>query len=192
MREESLLTGPLEPTNEPYAIAKLSGIKMCQAYYQQYGAKFFSVIPANVYGINDHFNENGHVLATLIKRFYQACLKKSKKVIIWGTGKPKREFLYVDDLAGACILLLKHYDRPGVINVGIGYETSITQLARKIQSISGFNGDLVYDKSCPDGNPRRLLDSSKVSVVGWKARTSLDEGLQLTWNWYLRTIAKEK
>jgi GDP-L-fucose synthase len=192
MREEFLLTGPLEPTNEPYAIAKLSGIKMCQAYHRQYGAKFISAIPANVYGINDHFNENGHVLATLIKRFHQACLRKSRKIVIWGTGKPKREFFYVDDVAEACIFLLKHYDQPGVINIGMGHETSIAQLARKIQRISGFKGDLVFDESRPDGNLRRLLDSSKISTAGWKAQTSLDEGLQLTWNWYLRTIAKEK
>ena len=192
MREEFLLTGPLEPTNEPYAIAKLSGIKMCQAYHRQYGAKFISAIPANVYGINDHFNENGHVLATLIKRFHQACLRKSRKIVIWGTGKPKREFFYVDDVAEACIFLLKNYDRPGVINIGMGHETSIAQLARKIQRISGFKGDLVFDESRPDGNLRRLLDSSKISTAGWKAQTSLDEGLQLTWNWYLRTIAKEK
>jgi len=190
MREEFLLTGPLEPTNEPYAIAKLSGIKMCQAYHRQYGAKFISAIPANVYGINDHFNEDGHVLPNLIKKFHQACLKKSRKVVIWGTGKPKRDFFYVDDLAEACIFLLDHYDRPEVINIGVGHETSIAQLALKIQRISGFRGELVFDKSRPDGNPRRLLDSCKISAAGWKAQTSLDEGLQLTWNWYLRMIAK--
>ena len=192
MREASLLTGPLEPTNEPYAIAKLSGIKMCQAYYQQYGAKFFSVIPANVYGVSDHFNEGGHVLPNLIKKFHQACLKNSRKVVLLGTGKPKREFFYVDDLADACLFLLKKYDRPEVINVGVGREASIALLARKIKQISGFSGELVYDKSRPDGNSRRLLDSSKVSALGWQARTSLDEGLQLTWNWYLRMIAKSK
>ena len=192
MREEFLLTGPLEPTNEPYAIAKLSGIKMCQAYYRQYGVKFISVIPANVYGINDHFDDDGHVLAALIKKFHQACVKKSREVIIWGTGKPKREFLYVDDLAEACILLLKQYDNPEVVNVGIGHETSISQLARKIQKISGFRGDLVFDESYPDGNPRRLLDSSKFSKIGLKEPTSLDEGLKITWNWYLEKIAKGK
>jgi len=191
MREESLLTGQLEPTNEPYAIAKLAGIKLCEAYHGQYGAKFISVIPANVYGINDRFDENGHVLPTLIRKFHQACLKKSKKIVILGTGKPKREFFYVDDLAEACIFLLKRYERPEVINVGIGHETSIAQLARKIKRISGFKGELVFDKSRPDGNPRRLLDSSKVSAFGWKARTSLDEGLRFTWDWYLRMDAKK-
>jgi len=191
MKEESLLTGALEPTNESYAIAKLAGIKLCQAYHLQYGARFISVIPANVYGINDHFNEDGHVLPTLIKKFHQACLMKSRKVVIWGSGKPKRDFFYVDDLAEACIFLLKHYDRPEAINIGVGYETSIAQLAHKIQRISGFRGDLVFDKSRPDGNPRRLLDSSKISALGWKARTSLDEGLRFTWEWYLRMDAKK-
>ncbi len=192
IKEESLLTGALEPTNESYAIAKLAGVKLCQAYHRQYGAKFISAISSNVYGINDHFNEDGHALPTLIKKFHQACLMKSRKVVIWGSGKPKRDFFYVDDLAEACIFLLKYYDRPEVINIGVGYETSIAQLAHKIQQISGFRGDLVFDKSRPDGNPRRLLDSSKISAAGWKAHTSLDEGLQLTWNWYLRKIAKGK
>jgi GDP-L-fucose synthase len=192
MKEESLLTGSLEPTNEPYAIAKLAGIKMCQAYHRQYGAKFISVIPANVYGINDHFNENAHVLPTLIKRFHQACLKNSRKVILWGTGKPKRDFFYVDDLADACLFLLKKYNEPEVINVGVGQETSISQLAQKIRKISGYRGELVYDTSRPDGNPRRLLNSRKMSALGWTARTSLDAGLQLTWNWYLRKVTKVK
>jgi GDP-L-fucose synthase len=192
MREESLLTGALEPTNTPYAIAKLAGVQLCQSYHKQYGAKFISAIPANVYGVNDHFNENSHVLPTLIKRFHQATLKKSRKVILWGTGKPKREFFYVDDLAEACLYLLKKYDRPEAINVGIGKETSIALLANKIKQISGFNGELVYDKSRPDGNPRRLLDSRKISELGWEAKISLDEGLQLTWDWYLRSIAKPK
>ena len=190
LKEDSLLTGPLEPTNEPYAIAKLAGIKMCQAYHRQYGAKFISIIPANVYGINDHFDENAHVLPTLIKRFHQACLKNSKKVILWGTGKPKREFFYVDDLADACLFLLKKYNEPEVINVGVGQETSISQLAQKIRKISGYRGELVYDTSRPDGNPRRLLNSSKVSALGWKAQTSLDTGLQLTWNWFLKMAKK--
>lgn len=187
MKEESLLTGPLEPTNEPYAIAKLAGIKMCQAYHRQYGAKFISVIPANVYGINDHFDKNAHVLPALIKRFHQACLKKSRRVVLLGTGKPKREFLYVDDLADACIFLLKKYNEPEVINVGLGQETSISQLAQKIKKISGYGGELVYDTSRPDGNPRRLLNTRKMFALGWASRTSLDAGLQLTWNWYLKS-----
>ncbi len=190
MREEYLLTGPLEPTNEPYAIAKLAGIKMCQAYNRQYGANFISAIPANVYGINDHFDENAHVIPTLIKKFHQACVKKSNKILIWGTGKPKREFFYVDDLADACLFLLKNYNNPEAINVGIGQETSIAQLAQKIKQISGYCGELIYDISRPDGNPRRLLDSSKMLALGWEAQTSLDAGLHLTWNWYLKRTKK--
>jgi GDP-L-fucose synthase len=192
MQEESLLTGLLEPTNEPYAIAKLAGIKMCQAYHKQYGAKFISAIPANVYGINDHFDENSHVLPALIEKFHQASLNNSRNVVIWGSGKPKREFFYVDDLAEACVFLLKRYNDPEVINVGVGEDTSIAQLACKIKQISEFRGDIIFDKSYPDGNPRRSLDSSKISTAGWKARTSLDEGLQLTWDWYLQKMAKEK
>jgi len=192
MCEESLLTGPLEPTNEPYAIAKLAGIRMCQAYNRQYGTQFISVIPANIYGINDHFDENGHVLAALINKFHHASAKNSNMVNIWGTGIPKREFFYVDDLAEACILLLKSKDCPEVINVGIGQETSIAQLARKIKKLSGFKGNLFFDTSHPDGNPRRLVDSSKFSRMGWQAKTSLDEGLQLTWDWYMKNIATKK
>lgn len=192
MQEESLLTGSLEPTNEPYAIAKLAGIKMCQAYNRQYGTKFTSVIPANIYGVNDHFNENGHVLAALINKFHQACINNSQNVVIWGTGIPKREFFYVDDLAKACLLLLKQKVCPEIINVGVGHETSISQLARKIQKISGFKGNLIFDKKYPDGNPRRLLDSSKFSAMGWQAKTSLDEGLKLTWDWYIKRIAGGK
>ena len=191
MKEDSLLTGPLEPTNEPYAIAKLAGIKMCQAYHRQYGAKFISVIPANVYGINDHFNKSAHVLPTLIKKFHQAFLKNSRKVILWGTGKPKREFFYVDDLADACLFLMNKYNKPEVVNIGVGQETSIAQLAQKIRKISGYRGEMIYDKSRPDGNQRRLLNSNKVTALGWKAQTSLDTGLQLTWNWFLK-IKKNK
>lgn len=190
MKEESLLTGSLEPTNEAYAIAKLAGIKMCQAYYNQYGAKFISAIPANVYGVNDHFDENAHVLPTLIKRFHQACTNNSKQVKIWGTGKPKREFFYVDDMADACLFLLKKYNQPEVINVGIGKQTSIAQLAEKIKKISGYKGELVYETNRPDGNPRRLLNSNKLSALGWKAETSLDIGLRLTWDWYKQRINK--
>ena len=184
MVEEYLLTGAIETTNEPYAVAKLAGIKMCQAYNKQYGANFISVIPANVYGVNDHFDENGHVLAALIAKFYLACNQKSKNISIWGTGKPKREFFFVDDLADACMFLLKNYDRSEVINLGTGLETSIAELALMIKGITGFKGELVFDKSKPDGNPRRLLDNSKVTTLGWKASTSLEEGLGVTWQWY--------
>ena len=191
MKEEYLMTGPIETTNEPYAVAKLSGIKMCQAYHKQYGANFISVIPANVYGMNDHFDENGHVLAALVKKFYTACDKKYKSVSIWGTGKPMREFFYVDDLADACIFLLRNYDQSEVINLGVGKETSISDLASRIKEISGFKGELIFDKSKPDGNPRRLLDNSKITSMGWKADTTLEEGLNLTWKWYKKVSQKD-
>jgi GDP-L-fucose synthase len=188
MREEYLLTGSLEPTNQPFAVAKLSGIQMCQAYRGQYGAKFISVIPANVYGINDHFDENGHVLAALMAKFHRACIQKSRTVSIWGTGKPRREFLFVDDLADACVFLLKNYDQAETINVGIGQETSIASLARKIKKISGFQGELVFDLTKPDGNPRRFLDSSEITAMGWEAETPLEQGLKVTWEWYKKTL----
>ena len=184
IKEDYLMTGVIEPTNEPYAVAKLAGIKMCQAYNKQYGANFISVVPANVYGINDHFNENGHVVAALIEKFYQAKKNNSKSVSIWGTGRPKREFFFVDDLADVCIFLLKNYNQANLINVGTGQETSIAQLARRIKKISGFHGELVFNKLKPDGNPRRILDNSKISAMGWEAQTSLDKGLKITWEWY--------
>jgi len=184
IKEDYLMTGIIEPTNEPYAVAKLAGIKMCQAYNKQYGANFISVVPANVYGINDHFNENGHVVAALIEKFFQAKKNNSKSVSIWGTGKPKREFFFVDDLADACIFLLKNYNQANLINVGTGKETSIIQLARRIKKVSGFHGELVFDKLKPDGNPRRILDNSKISAMGWEAQTNLDKGLKITWEWY--------
>ena len=184
IKEDYLMTGIVEPTNEPYAVAKLAGIKMCQAYNKQYGANFISVVPANVYGINDHFNENGHVVAALIEKFFQAKKNNSKSVSIWGTGRPKREFFFVDDLADACIFLLKNYNQANLINVGTGQETSIAQLARRIKKISGFHGELVFDKLKPDGNLRRKLDNSKISAMGWEAQTGLDEGLTITWEWY--------
>jgi len=184
IKEDYLMTGIIEPTNEPYAVAKLAGIKMCQAYNKQYGTNFISVVPANVYGINDHFNENGHVVAALIEKFFQAKKNNSKSVSIWGTGKPKREFFFVDDLADACIFLLKNYNQANLINVGTGKETSIIQLARRIKKVSGFHGELVFDKLKPDGNPRRILDNSKISAMGWEAQTNLDKGLKITWEWY--------
>jgi len=190
IKEKYLLTGSIEATNEPFALAKLAGIKMCEAYSRQYGANFISAIPANVYGAHDHFNENGHVLAALIEKFYLACSKKHKDISIWGTGTPKREFIFVDDVADACIFLLKHYNHSEVINLGTGKETSIAELATMIKNITGFNGKLIFDKSKPDGNPRRLLDSSKIKAMGWKPKTSLKEGLCLTGEWYKKKVNK--
>jgi GDP-L-fucose synthase len=184
MKEKYLLTGSIEETSEAFAVAKLAGIKMCQAYHKQFGANFISVIPANVYGMNDHFDENGHVLAALIEKFYHACEQKNKNVSILGTGKPKREFFFVDDLADACVFLLKNYDQPEVLNLGTGRETSILELANQIKELTGFKGRLVFDKTKPDGNPRRLLDNSEITAMGWKAKTSLEIGIKLTWEWY--------
>lgn len=184
MREEYLLTGPIEPTNEPFGIAKLAGVKMCQAYNGQYGTCFISVIPANVYGINDHFNEDGHVLASFIKKFHEAKVKGSNCVTIWGTGRPKREFFYADDLAEALIFLMDRYNENDAINVGTGLDISVTELAEYVKRTIGFKGDIEYDTTKPDGNPVRLLDTSRITTLGWKPKTLLDEGLRITYKWY--------
>ncbi|MDR4498230.1 MAG: GDP-L-fucose synthase [Candidatus Scalindua sp.] len=192
IREEYMLSGPIEPTNEPYAIAKLAGIKMCQSYNYQYGTDFLPVIPANVYGINDHFDEDGHVVASLIKKFHEAKLTGYENVTIWGTGKPKREFFYVDDLAKACIFLMTGSQSGEVMNIGRGVETSIAELAEIIKKIVGFTGDIIYDTTKPDGNPQRLLDSSKINRLGWKAETGLEKGLQVTYEWYKNSSYSNK
>ena len=184
MKEEYLMTGPLEPTNEPFGVAKLAGMMMCQAYDRQYGTNFISIIPANVYGINDHFSDEGHVVASLIKKFHEARVNREESVILWGTGKPKREFFYVDDLAEACIFLMNEYNEGGAINVGTGVGTTITRLAEMIKGITGFRGNIDYDTTKPDGNPVRLLDISKIAGLGWKPKTQLEEGLRITYEWY--------
>lgn len=188
IKEEYLLTGPIEQTNEPYGIAKLAGIKICQGYNKQYGTNFISVIPANVYGINDHFDKNGHVVAALIGKFHEAKIKGDESVTIWGTGKPKREFFYVDDLADACIFLMNKYDGSEVINVGRGADTSIAELASIIKEVVGFAGKIFYDATKPDGIPKRLLDSSRINALGWKAKTELDDGLNITYEWYKNSL----
>ena len=184
MKEEYLLTGPIEPTNEPFGIAKLAGVKMCQAYNRQYGTCFISIIPANVYGMNDHFNEDGHVLASLIQRFHEAKVEGSNGVTIWGTGRPKREFFYADDLAEALIFLMHEYNEDEAINVGTGVDISIAELAELIKETVGFKGDVHYDTTKPDGNPVRLLDTSRMNALGWKPKISLEEGLRITYEWY--------
>lgn len=190
MKEEYFMTGPLEPTNEPFAVAKLAGWKMCQAYNRQYGTNFITIIPANVYGTNDRFEEEGHVAASLIKRFHEAKVKREESVTIWGTGKPKREFLYVDDLAEACIFLMDKYDESDAINVGTGSTTTITELAELIKVVTGFEGGITYDTSKPDGNPVRLLDTSRIRALGWKPKTLLAEGLGITYRWYKESLSK--
>jgi GDP-L-fucose synthase len=184
MKEEYLLSGPIEPTNEPFGIAKLAGLKMCQAYNRQYGTNFISVIPGNVYGMNDDFGEDGHVLAALIKKFHGAKVGGSDSVTIWGTGKPKREFLYADDVAEALIFLMDQYDDCEPINAGTGLGTSIAHLAELVKRTVGFKGNINYDTTKPDGSPVRLLDIGKITALGWKFKTTLEEGLKITYNWF--------
>jgi len=187
MKEDYLLSGYLEPTNEPYAIAKIAGIKMCQAYNRQYGANFISVMPTNLYGPNDNFDiQSAHVLPALIRKFHEAKVAGQKDVVVWGTGYPRREFLYVDDLADACIFLMNNYNSSEIINIGIGKDISVKELALMIKEIVDFDGEIVFDTSKPDGTPRKLLDISRLSLLGWQAKTSLKEGIKRTYEWYLQ------
>jgi len=189
IKEGYLLTGSLETTNEPYAIAKISGIKMCLAYNQQYGTNFLCVMPTNLYGPNDNFDlQNAHVLPALIRKFHEAKIKDKDYVEIWGSGKPKREFLHVDDLAIACIHIVNNYDHrdiDSIVNVGTGTDLSIKELACLIKSIVGYRGDIKFDPSKPDGTPRKLLDITKMLSLGWKPKTLLEDGIRQTYNWYL-------
>ncbi len=181
MKEEYLLTGPLEETNDAYAIAKISGIKMCQAYREQYGCNFISVMPTNLYGPNDNYDlENSHVLPALIRKFHEAKVENKPSVTIWGTGSPLREFLHADDLADACLFLMNNYDEADHINVGVSKEISIKNLALLIKDKVGFEGKLEFDTSKPDGTPRKMMDSSKIYSLGWKPSITLDEGLTRT------------
>ena len=178
LKEEYLLTGLLEPTNEPYAIAKIAGIKMCEAYRDQYGCNFISVMPTNLYGPNDNFDlKNSHVLPALIRKFYTASQEGQTSVEIWGTGSPKREFLHVDDLAQACLFLMKTYDGRDFLNVGTGEDISIKELAEMVGRIVGYEGDLRFDTTKPDGTPRKLMDVSRLHTLGWKAKISLEDGI---------------
>lgn len=185
-KEEYFLDSPLEETTEPYAIAKIAGIATCQAYNKQYGTHFLSVIPANLYGPNDKFDlDNSHVIPGLIRRFHDAKMSQAKSVSLWGTGAARREFLYVDDLADACLFLMDHYDDSEIINVGTGEEIAIQDLAELVQEIVGFQGSIVWDAKKPDGTPRKVGNVSRIAKLGWKARTKLREGLRLTYEWYL-------
>jgi GDP-L-fucose synthase len=185
MREEYLLAGPLEPTNEAYAVAKIAGMKMCQAYNSQYGTNFISVIPANLYGMGDDFHpENSHVIPALIRKFHEAKERREDKVIIWGTGRPMREFLYIDDFADACIFLMNNHNSSEIINIGTGEDISIAELTLIIKEVVDFKGKIIYDKTKPDGMPRKLLDVSKMEALGWKARTDLINGLKMTYEWW--------
>ncbi|MBE9098894.1 GDP-L-fucose synthase [Vacuolonema iberomarrocanum] len=186
MREEYLLTGFLEPTNEPYAIAKIAGLKLCENYYRQYGVNFISAMPTNLYGINDNFDlANSHVLPALMRKFHEAKVNQSPTVTVWGTGEPLREFLYVDDLADALVFLMKNYAQMEFVNVGTGDEVSIRELALTIKSVVGYTGEIEFDTSKPDGTPRKLLDVSRLQDLGWQAQTSLKEGIEKTYAWFL-------
>jgi GDP-L-fucose synthase len=186
IKESSLLTGELEPTNDAYAIAKIAGIMQVQASRKQYGRHWISTMPTNLYGPGDNFHpENSHVLPALIRRIHEAKEAGASEVVIWGSGTPLREFLFVDDLADACLFLLENYDSPETINVGVGSDGTIRDLALKIAEIVGYEGDLVQDTSKPDGTPRKLLDVSRINELGWRASTSLDEGIRKTYAWYL-------
>jgi len=185
IKEEYLLTGELEPTNEPYAIAKIAGIKLCQAYNRQYQTNFISVMPTNLYGPGDNFDlETSHVIPALIRKFHESKIKGKDQVVVWGSGKPFREFLHVDDLADACLFLMSNYNSSEIINIGTGKDLSIAELAYLIKDIVGYDGNIIFDTSKPDGTPRKLLDVSKLFNMGWKPRITLEEGIRSTYSWY--------
>jgi len=185
MKEEYLLQGPLEPTSEAYAVAKIAGIKMCEVYNRQYGTNFICAIPTNTYGPNDNFDPyDSHVIPALIAKFNKAKIEKKTQVTIWGTGKPYREFIYVDDVAAACLFLIKHYNDPGHVNIGTGEEVSIKELAVAIKEIVGYDGDVIFDASKSDGAPRKAVDVSRLNSLGWRSSTSLREGIKKTYEWY--------
>jgi len=191
IREESLLAGPLEPTNEPYAIAKIAGIKLCQAYAQQYGMNFICAMPTNIYGPGDNFDlEKSHVLAALIRKVHEAKLRNQREVTIWGTGTPRREFLHADDLADALRFLLENYDSSEIINVGCGEDLTIRELVEIVARVIGFEIDLVFDTTKPDGTPRKLLDTTRLQALGWKPQISLNDGIQQTYQWFLESSAQ--
>ena len=186
LREDSMLTGPLEPTNEPYAIAKIAGIKMVEAYRSQYGSDFINVMPTNLYGPGDNYHpEYSHVVAALIRRFHEAKLSGVSNVVVWGTGTPRREFLYVDDMADACIHLVKTYSGDEMVNIGTGEDITIAEFARLVAATVGYSGEISFDPSRPDGTPRKLLDVSRLAKLGWRARTPLEDGIRLAYRAYL-------
>ncbi|MBM7573510.1 GDP-L-fucose synthase [Aquibacillus albus] len=191
LKEEYLLTGELEATNEPYAIAKIAGIKMCKSYNRQYGTNYISVMPTNLYGVNDNYDlEKSHVLPALIRKFHEAKILDKPRVEVWGTGLPRREFLFSDDLADAVIYLMKTYSGNEIVNIGVGMDISIKELAEKVKSIIGYEGDIVFNTSKPDGTPRKLVDVTKLKNLGWEAKTSLDEGLYKSYLWFKNNFDK--
>jgi GDP-L-fucose synthase len=190
MKEEHLLTGPLEETNRAYAIAKIAGVEQCRAYRAQHGRRFNSVMPTNLYGPNDNFDlQSGHVLPALIRRFHEANESGAERVTLWGTGAPRREFMHVDDLADACAFLMERDDAPDLVNIGCGHDISIRELAGLIAGVVGYHGTIEWDASKPDGTPRKLLDTTRMSGLGWKPRIGLEEGVRRTWEWYVASAA---
>ncbi|MCU7745548.1 GDP-L-fucose synthase [Priestia megaterium] len=186
LKEEYLLTGALEPTNEPYAIAKIAGIKMCESYNRQYGTKYISAMPTNLYGPNDNFDlHTSHVLPALLRKFHEAKESNASFVEMWGTGTPKREFLYSDDLADACVFLMNTYEGNEIVNIGVGEDITIKELGEKVKAVVGYEGDIQFDTSKPDGTPRKLVDVTKLNGLGWKAETALEDGLQKAYQWFL-------
>jgi GDP-L-fucose synthase len=186
IRETALLTGPLEPTNEPYAIAKIAGIKLCQAFARQYGANYISAMPTNLYGPGDKFDsETSHVIPALIQRMHQAKKSRSPEVVIWGTGTPRREFLHCDDLAQAVRFLFEKYDSPEIINIGWGEDITIRELAMLIRKVVGFKGELVFDQTKPDGTPQKLLDVARLRSLGWEPKIPLEQGIEQTYRWFV-------
>lgn len=189
LKEEYLLTGPLEPTNEWYAVAKIAGIKLCQAFRRQHGCNFISGMPTNLYGPNDNYNlETSHVMPAFIRKFHEAKVSGAPTVTIWGSGKPLREFLHVDDCAEACVFLMKHYDGEEHVNIGVGEDLSILDLAHLVAKVVGFEGELVFDASKPDGTPRKLVDTTKINALGWKPRIGLEEGVGLAYRWFQENV----
>jgi GDP-L-fucose synthase len=193
LREDSLLTGPMEPTNLPYSVAKIAGITLCQAYRRQFGCDFITAMPANLYGPGDNFHpEDSHVLPSLMRKFHLAATEKQSSVTLWGTGSPSREFTHCDDLADACAFLLDHYSGEEIVNVGSGEEIRIREAAEVLRVVTGFKGDVVWDTSMPDGNPRRLLDVQRLQNLGWKAKIPFRDGVASTYQWYCQNIAEAR
>src|SRR5256884_6771258 len=189
--ESALLSGPLEPTNEAYAIAKIAGVKLCQAFSREYGANFISAMPTNLYGPNDNFDlQTSHVLAALLRKAYEAKKSGARELVVWGTGTPRREFLHVDDCASACLYLLEKYDSPEIINFGCGEDISVRELAELVCDVVGFDGELAWDKTKPDGTPRKLLDVTRLRDLGWQATISLRDGIGQTYDWFLKNGAR--
>jgi GDP-L-fucose synthase len=190
LKEEYLLTGPLESTNEWYAIAKIAGIKLCQAYQRQYGCRFISAMPTNLYGPGDNFDlESSHVLPALLRKFHEAKQLQDPAVTVWGSGRPRREFLHVDDCADACLHLMQHYEGADIVNIGTGTDLSIGDLAALVRDVVGYQGEIVYDSSKPDGTPRKLVDVGRISALGWQARIPLAAGIAATYRWFLEQIS---